>query len=147
MLASIWRPLHTVGVDDRWVAWRFAVLNADQRGRIYRRIAVDQATRLCLLIDLSLQGRLVSTPNGIEVDTNPTGVAVADTLLTYIDTGAATVATATRSGPVTVLDVLDTGRRVPSCRRRLDWQSRDRPETRHMPGVGPVVLAGPYSAS
>ena len=92
------------------MAWRFALLCADRRGRVYRRIVPDHACRLAILIDLTLDGRLVSDSTGLNVDTSASGNRAVDAMLRFLDTRAATAATAIRTGPVGVLDILDPDR-------------------------------------
>ena len=62
---------------------RVALSHGD--GRLEHAPALAQALRGALLIDLTRMGRLTSGPEGTEVDTSPTGWALADTALRDID--------------------------------------------------------------
>ena len=68
-----------------WIAYRLALLIADQRGRFRKSGGPwDRAVRVALLLDLVQLGRVSLLGNGSLVDTTPTGFLPADTLIAYV---------------------------------------------------------------
>ena len=66
------------------VAMHFTLFCRNDRGRLWRSKLVDAATRGALLCDLAFADRLTDTPDGLEIDPEPTGFAPADKLLAAI---------------------------------------------------------------